>query len=391
MSRANPRLPMLILALVALSLATMVGIPGKTPAAPDGPLPARLELLASGFDKPVDLADPGDGSGRLLIVEQTGAIRILRGGAVEPDPFLDLSDSVSIDSEQGLLGLALHPDFASNGRFVVDYTDVDGDTRIVAYDVDPTDPDRADPASAREILVIPQPYRNHNGGDVHFGPDGMLYIGMGDGGAGGDPNRNGQNPDTLLGAILRIDIDGATDGPYAIPADNPYATGGGAPEVWITGLRNPWRFSFDRATGDLWIGDVGQERREEVDFLPAGTAAGANLGWNVLEGDVCLAAETCDRNGMVMPVHVYPHEGGACSITGGYRYRGEAIPALTGVYLFGDYCSGVVSGLAANDDGSWGVIGELATGGNVSSFAEDAAGEIYVLTLGGDIYRLVAA
>lgn len=388
MRHTRRTLPLVILAVLVLPSVT---IPGHL-RAQSASLPIALELVTADMFAPVDLADPNDGSGRLFVVEQPGTIMILQDGALVDAPFLDLSAEVSTDSEQGLLGMALHPDFAGNGRLFVNFTDADGATRIVEYRVDPGDPSRVDTASARTILTVPQPYPNHNGGGVVFGPDGMLYIGLGDGGSGGDPEGHGQNPDTLLGTILRIDIDDIPSGAaYGIPADNPFVAGGGAPEVWVYGMRNPWRFSFDRATGDLWIGDVGQAAWEEIDRLPAGEAAGANLGWAVLEGNACYEADTCATDGMVMPVHVYDHSDGACSITGGVVYRGAAIPALAGVYLFADFCTGIVEGLAPAGDGSWSLLEGIPAGEMVSAFAQDAAGEIYVLTYSGAIYRVVPA
>jgi glucose/arabinose dehydrogenase len=342
--------------------------------------------VASGLSFPVHVAAP-PGDARLFIVEKTGRIRILQGGQVVATPFLDLSGAVSGGSEQGLLSVAFHPQYAANGRFVVNYTDQGGDTQVVEYRVS-GDPDRADPASARTLLTVAQPFSNHNGGLVVFGPDGMLYIGMGDGGGGGDPQRSGQNLSTLLGKLLRLTPDGA------VPADNPFTGQGGARgEIWAYGLRNPWRFSFDRETGDLYIADVGQNRLEEVHAV-RGAGRGLNYGWNVMEGSDCFAPSSgCDRTGLTLPVLTYDH-GEGCSVTGGHVYRGAAIPALRGLYFYSDYCSGFVrsfrfSGDGAADQRRWADLEPGAGDRNVTSFGEDAAGEIYLTTAGGNVYKIV--
>lgn len=354
-----------------------------------------LEPFAEGFDRPVFLADPGDGSGRLFVVEQSGTVRILRDGAVDTEPFLDVSGLVTTrNSEQGLLGLAFDPEYADTGEFYVAYTantgEGSGDNTLARYRVSADDPDRADPDSAEILLAVQDPFPNHNGGMVGFGPDGYLYLAMGDGGSGGDPLGNGQNPDALLGKILRLDVSGRADGePYAIPADNPFVDGGGRPEVWAWGLRNPWRFSFDRETADFWVADVGQNWIEEIDMLPAGSPGGANFGWNVLEGTACFAVEDCDPSPFVPPVAEYTHEFG-CSVTGGYVYRGPANPALVGTYLFADYCTGAFWGIGKDAAGEWMLSEPIQTGLNVSSFAEDGEGNVYVLDLNGAIYRIAA-
>lgn len=352
----------------------------------------RLTEIVSGLSSPTGLVDPGDGSGRLFIVEQTGAIQVLENGALRDEPFLDLSDQVSGGSEQGLLGLAFHPAYAENGQFFIDYTDLDGNTVIARYQVSPDDPNRADAGTAQQILFVEQPYRNHNGGHITFGPDGFLYIALGDGGSGGDPEDNAQDPTTLLGSILRIDIDRADgDRAYGIPDGNPFADGvNGAPEVYIYGLRNPWRFSFDRETGDLYIADVGQNAIEEVSMLPAGEQAGANLGWNILEGSACYREPDCDPEGTVLPITEYSHEFG-CSVTGGYVVRGGLIPALKGVYLFADYCSGLIWATARDADGAWQTADPIETGLNISSFGQGPNGETYIVDLGGTIHQLVGA
>jgi glucose/arabinose dehydrogenase len=333
-------------------------------------------------------AAPGD-TDRLFIVERGGLIRIFEGGALHATPFLDVSGLIASGGERGLLGMAFHPDYATNGYFYVDYTDTDGDTQVSRFTVS-GDPDVADAGSELPILSVDQPYANHNGGMLAFGPDGMLYVGMGDGGDAGDPDGNGQNPTTLLGALLRLDVDGGS--PYAIPADNPFADHAtNREEIWAYGLRNPWRFSFDKETGDLYIGDVGQGQVEEVDFQPASSAGGENYGWNVMEGSSCYGLPSgCSTDGLTLPVHQYGHSAG-CSITGGYVYRGTASPALAGRYFYADYCSGWIRSLTVVDGEATDLQDHSADIGSVSqlaSFGEDAAGELYVVSLGGTVYRL---
>lgn len=376
-------------ALRLLSAVALLAACGNS-GSPDGPPGPRLITVATGLSFPVDLtAPPGDNS-RIFVVEKAGTIRIIRNGNVLSTPFLDVSAQVSRGQEQGLLGLAFDPDYAANGRFVVNFTDGNGTTRIVAFRVS-SDPDRADPASADTILSVTQPYSNHNGGGLQFGPDGYLYIGLGDGGSAGDPADNGQNRTVLLGKMLRIDLNGGS--PYAIPPDNPFADSAGLrPEIWNYGLRNPWRFSFDRATGDLYIADVGQDAREEVDFAGAGTGSGANYGWSIMEGTACFGGPTCNQSGLTLPVLDYGH-GEGCSITGGYVYRGSAAPDLVGRYFYADYCSGWVRSLTmaggqATDLRDW---PELDPGGAITSFGEDAAGEMYILVSSGTVYRVAGA
>jgi glucose/arabinose dehydrogenase len=365
-----------------------------TPAFDPARFAASLETVAEGLDRPVFVADPGDDSGRLFVVEQSGTIRIMHEGEVDPEPFLDISGLIATgNSEQGLLGLAFDPSYEENGEFYVAYTanqgEGSGDNTLARYRVAADDPDRADPDSAEVLLAIPDPFPNHNGGMLAFGPDGHLYVATGDGGAGGDPLGNGQNPDALLGKILRLEVSNRAEGdPYAIPEDNPFVDGGGAPEVWAWGLRNPWRFSFDRETGDLWIADVGQNWIEEVSMLPAGEPGGANLGWNVLEGTACFADDECDPSPFVAPVAEYTHEQG-CSVTGGYVYRGEAFPTLRGTYLFADYCTGLLWGLGLDANGEWALSEPIETGRNISSFSEDAAGGLYLIDLNGTVFRVV--
>ena len=369
----------------------------ETPPFDPAAFAVALEPVADGFERPVHVADPGDGSGRLFVVEQEGRIRILRDGEVLPDPFLDIVDLVNSNgNEQGLLSVAFHPNYAESGLVFVGYTaraatgDSVGDNTIARYRVSADDPNRVDPASGEVLLAISDPYANHNGGLVLFGPDGHLYAGFGDGGSQGDPHRNGQNPDVLLGKILRLDVDTpSADGPYAIPANNPFAAGGGAPEVWAIGLRNPWRFSFDRATGDLYIGDVGGGQYEEINVEPAGATGGANYGWDIMEGPACHQDDECSADGLILPVTAYDHSLGN-AVTGGYVYRGAAVPDLRGVYLYADFGSGLLWGLGQDANGEWAGSEPIETDLNISSFGEDAAGELYVTAFDGTLYRVTA-
>ncbi len=338
----------------------------------------------------MDLQTPGDPS-RLFVVEQRGRIRLLRGRTVVTTPFLDITDRVgSSGNEQGLLGLAFHPRFGENGRFFVNYTDRSGDTHIAEFRAG-SGADTVDPGTERTLFVQDQPFANHNGGQVTFGPDGFLYIGLGDGGSGGDPQGSGQNLGTLLGKLLRIDVDRAE--PYAIPADNPFTGGAGArPEIWAFGLRNPWRFAFDRASGDLFIADVGQNAVEEVDAEPAPRRGGQNYGWNITEGSRCFSpASGCPQAGITLPIAEYGH-GEGCSITGGVVYRGCRMPGYAGTYFYSDYCSGFVRSLRleggrAVDQRDW--TSQLGTRRNPASFGTDADGEVYILELGGNVYEIV--
>lgn len=354
----------------------------------------RLELVADGFAQPLFLTDAGDGSGRLFVVEKGGTIRIIDDGAVVEAPFLDLTDRVLSEGyEQGLLGLAFAPDYDDSGVFYVDYTDLDGNTVVSRFSVS-GDPNAADAGSEQVLLRQEQPYANHNGGMLAFGPDGYLYVSFGDGGSGGDPQGNAQRLDTWLGTILRIDVDPANvpeDQAYGIPEDNPFVDDEDAlPEIWAYGLRNPWRFSFDAETGDVWIADVGQDWMEEVDYLPVDLAPGQNLGWNITEGSNCYLEEGCDTSGLLLPVLEYTHDEGGCSITGGYVYRGEAIPDLAGVYLFGDFCSGLLWGGGQDASGDWVKSAPVETGVGISSFGEDSAGNVYVIDLeGGGVYEVM--
>jgi glucose/arabinose dehydrogenase len=353
----------------------------------------RLRLVAGGLQAPLFVTGAGDGSGRLFVVEQAGRIRIVQRGRLLPTPFLDISPHVVSGGEQGLLGLAFRPDYRNDGRFYVDYTDRLGDTVVAQYRVDSSDPNRADPSSAKVILHVDQPFANHNGGDIAFGPDGDLYVALGDGGSEGDPGGNGQNLGTLLGKLLRIDVDHLSAGKaYGIPPDNPFVGRAGArPEIWAYGLRNPWRFSFDRVTHDLWIGDVGQDSWEEVDHAAAG-GGGQNYGWNVMEGPSCFKPMfDCDRSGLTLPVAAYRHTEGNCTVIGGYAYRGQEFPALRGGYLYGDYCSGRIWVLDAGAVHPRSVLG-LDTNFLLSSFGQDDRGELYVTSLSsGKLFQVTAS
>ncbi|HWQ11488.1 MAG TPA: PQQ-dependent sugar dehydrogenase [Roseiflexaceae bacterium] len=359
-----------------------------SPPSPATGFPAiALRRVAGGLSNPLYLTHAGDGSGRVFVVEKRGRVVLLRDGAPAEPAFLDITDRVGARAnEQGLLSVAFHPRFRENGYLYVNYTDQRGDTVVSRFTAAG---DAADAASETVLLAIDQPYANHNGGLVKFGPDGFLYIGMGDGGSGGDPHDNGQNPQVLLGKLLRIDVDGGP--PYGIPPDNPGAGGGElAPEVWALGLRNPWRFSFDRATGDLYIADVGQNAIEEVNFAPAGTPGGVNYGWNRLEGSRCFRGRACDPAAFTGPVTEYGHDLGQ-SITGGYVYRGASFPALQGVYLFADFVSGRIWGLRPRD-GAWERAELLDTELYISSFGEDEAGELYLTSMyEGAVYQVVAS
>ncbi len=343
----------------------------------------------NGLDRPVHITHAGDGSGRLFIVEKIGRVRIVKNGSLLATPFLDITGRVgSAGSEQGLLSVAFPPDYASKGYFYVNYTDKNGDTVIARYRVS-ADPDRADDNNEAVLLTIDQPYTNHNGGQIAFGPDGYLYIGMGDGGDGGDPQNRAQNPNELLGKMLRIDVETPTAEPYLVPPTNPFTqTIGYRAEIWALGLRNPWRFSFDRQTGDMYIGDVGQGSYEEIDFEAAGSSGGANYGWNVMEGAHCYNAANCNTNGLTLPVAEYRNPTDGCSVTGGVVYRGSQFASLRGIYLFGDYCRGKIWGLRVIG-GSWQTQLLLDSNLIITTFGEDEAGEVYVADYAnGTIYRL---
>ncbi|GAB4316767.1 MAG: PQQ-dependent sugar dehydrogenase [Candidatus Zixiibacteriota bacterium] len=362
------------------------------------------ELYASGFSRPVYLTHAPADSGRVFVVEQGGLIKVVKGGVVEATPFLDLTSAVTCCNERGLLGLAFHPQYATNGFFYVNYTrGIDGATVISRFTVS-ADPDSADESSEMILLVVDQPEPNHNGGGLQFGPDGMLYCGMGDGGGAFDQHGsigNAQNPGTLLGKMIRLDVNAGT--PY-IPADNPWAGVQAGFDtldlIWAFGLRNPWRFSFDRSTGDLYIGDVGQSVREEVDYQSAASTGGENYGWRCMEGDNCTGQTgcTCFDAALTNPIYDYPNSGANCAVTGGYVYRGCGAPELEGLYIFGDYCAATIwaithNGITATD--TIDLTPDLNPGAVdinlISSFGEDAAGEIYIVDyLDGEIYKIVS-
>lgn len=365
--------------------ATVTAEPSPT-STPFPTLASTIQLapIASGLFKPVYLTHASDS--RLFVVEQHGVIRIINDGELLLQPFLDIQNRVGSDaSEQGLLSVAFHPGYGENGRFFLNYTDNNGDTTISRFQVS-SDPNAADPASEQILLTLPQPFGNHNGGQIQFGPDGYLYIGMGDGGAANDPLGNGQNNTTLMGALLRIDVDQSDS--YAIPADNPFVNSDNRNEIWAYGLRNPWRFSFDRLTGDLYLADVGQDTWEEVDFVAAGRPGGLNFGWNLFEGSHCFSGN-CDATGLEQPVFEYSHSEGGCSITGGYVYRGQQFPPLWGNYFVGDYCSGNIWAMVPTGDGTFTTQLVLGSSGLlISSFGEDAAGELYVLDHQGQVLQI---
>jgi glucose/arabinose dehydrogenase len=366
------------------SQQTPISNPTQTPEPmPTLPNPAdfRWALVADELVQPVDLQSAGDE--RLFVVEQRGWIRIITDGELLPEPFLDLTKFITDrESEQGLLGLAFHPNYTENGLFFVNYTDRFGNTVITRFIASP-DPDLADLDSLRVVLRFNQPYPNHNGGGIAFDPDGDLYIGTGDGGSGGDPLGNGQRLDTLLGKLLRIDVDAAD--PYAIPPDNPFTSEDTLPEIWAYGLRNPWRFSFDRLTGDLFIGDVGQSQWEEISYLPASSPGGANFGWNIREGAHPFAGNATE--GLVDPIAEYAH-GQGCSVTGGVVVRDPSLPTWDGVYIYGDYCTGTIWGLLPSADGTWQNAVLFNTDYQISAFGEDQVGRVYLVDHLGGIYRL---
>ncbi|MCC7368969.1 MAG: PQQ-dependent sugar dehydrogenase [Chloroflexi bacterium] len=379
-------------------LATVAAAPL---AAPDNSI--TLVPFLSGLSSPIFLTHANDATGRLFVVEQGGQIKVVANGVVQPTPFLDLSSLVVAGGEQGLLGLAFHPRYPINGRFFVFYTAKPppgaGNNTVVEYRVSSGNPNIADPSPVRTLLSIADRYTNHNGGMLAFGQDGYLYIGTGDEGSGGDPEENAQNLNSLFGKLLRVDVDnGGNPFPpgftYAIPPGNPFAGQAGVrPEIWAYGFRNPWRWSFDRVTGDLLIGDVGQGVWEEVDVIPRGQGGG-NYGWDDREGAHCYEPSTgCLTANRIDPILEYSHaaNAGPCaSITGGYRYRGSAYPALAGAYFYADYCTGRIwKGLSFG--GGWTAVEALDTTHNISSFGEDQAGELYVLTAGGSVFRLTPA
>jgi glucose/arabinose dehydrogenase len=342
-----------------------------------------LQNYGSGFASPVDIANCGDS--RLFIVEQDGLIRILNtNGTINTTPFLNITSLTNGSGERGLLGLAFHPNYSTNGFFYINYTNTSGNTVIARYSVNASNPNLANPTGTI-LLTITQPYANHNGGTIKFGPDGYLYIGMGDGGSGGDPGNRAQNINELLGKMLRIDVNSGT--PYGIPANNPYAGVAGADEIWAIGLRNPWKFSFDRQTGDLWIADVGQNAYEEVNRA-APTESGLNYGWRCYEGNTAYNTTGCASQAtMKAPLFVTTHAGGSCSITGGYVYRGTQYPNFQGKYFFSDYCKAQIG---VSDSSGNVTFSQTFTDNNFVSFGEDMNGELYVASISnGMIYKII--
>ncbi len=366
--------------------------PSITPTPTVTPIPAapvtRITLQRVtdySFIKPTYLTHAGDD--RLFVTEQQGVIRIIQDGQVLSEPFLYIVDQVgSTQYEQGLLSVAFHPNYAENGRFFINYTNLSGDTVISAWRVSPDNPNVADYGSEQILLTIRQPYANHNGGQIKFGPDGYLYVGMGDGGSANDPLGAGQDLNTLLGKMLRLDVDFNPDG-YAIPPDNPFVNEAARNEIWAYGVRNPWRFTFDRLTGDLFMADVGQNLWEEINWQPASSAGGENYGWNVMEAGHCFTNSGCDQSDLVVPIFEYSHELG-CSVTGGYISRGMEDLALYGNYFLADFCQGTIWSLFPNGDGSWQSNVVYQGAGNVSSFGEDVNGGLYVVDQLGSVYRI---
>ncbi|WP_306349630.1 PQQ-dependent sugar dehydrogenase [Flavobacterium sp. '19STA2R22 D10 B1'] len=342
-----------------------------------------LQTFATGFSSPVEIAHTNDN--RLFVVEKGGMIKILNpNGTVNPNPFLNLVGQISTSGEQGLLGLAFHPNYTTNGFFYVNYTNLNGTTTVSRYTVDSNNPDMANASSGTVLLSIPQPFSNHNGGSIKFGPDGYLYIGMGDGGGGGDPNNRAQNINNLLGKLLRIDVNSGTL--YGIPANNPYVGITGADEIWAIGLRNPWKFSFNRTNGELWIADVGQDNFEEINKVSP-TQAGLNYGWRCYEGNAAFNTTGCvPQASMTAPFAITTHSAGYCSITGGYVYTGTLYPSFQGKYFFSDYCSpkiGMVNTVGAI------TFSQSFSGNNFATFGEDNSGELYVAAINnGTIYKI---
>lgn len=356
----------------------------------DPPDPSGLSVVNAfpelRFSRPLDLQSPADGTDRIFVVEQRGIIQVFPNEANTPSStiFLDIEDAVSDTAdEQGLLGLAFHPDYATNGYFFVCYNPSERLSVISRFKVSDTDPDQADASSETLILEIPQPFTNHNGGQLAFGPDGYLYIASGDGGSGGDPQGNAQNRSNLLGGILRIDVDLTENGNnYVIPADNPFVNDSGSRgELFAYGLRNPWRMSFDTQTGALWTGDVGQDRLEEINIIEKGN----NYGWNTMEGSECFLANSCDTNGLTLPIHEYNQDQGDVSVTGGYVYRGSLVPELQGRYIYGDFASGRIWALTTNTNPTNTLLEDTNLG--IASFGTDTANELYICSFDGSIYK----
>jgi glucose/arabinose dehydrogenase len=386
-------------ALLLLGVISSILLPSQATTASQPTIAwPQISLITyqSGFSSPVHLTNAGDGSQRLFVVEQSGIIRIIKNNVVLPTPFLDIHDRVLFpgSGERGLLSVAFPSNYASKSYFYVYYTRLDGNNQASRFHLKPGKPDEADPFSEQMIILFNHPnYSNHNGGQLAFGPDGYLYIGTGDGGSGGDPQGNAQNPASLLGKLLRIDVESGVD-PYLVPATNPYTqTVGYRGEIWALGLRNPWRYAFDRQTGDLYIGDVGQNTEEEVDFQPASSHGGENYGWNVLEGNLCYkpSVNCVPPAHYAPPIAVYDHglnDSNGCAITGGAVYRGATYLRLQGIYFYGDYCTGKIWGLKYSS--GWQSQPLLDTDLSISTFGEDEAGNLYLADLSsGKIYKIV--
>jgi glucose/arabinose dehydrogenase len=385
----------LILALLLIAVAGVGAQDDEAETVPDetrfDPADYQWTQVVAGLDNPILLTNAGDGTGRMFAVEQNGFVLLLEDGTYNPEPFLDVTEALPRTviqgrySEQGLLGMAFHPEFATNGEFFIAYTKQDGGLVVARFNVLEDDPNRADPESGQEVLVLDEPFDNHNAGMLAFGPDGYLYVAIGDGGGSGDPLNNGQKADNLYSSIIRIDID---QEPYAIPEDNPFLDDDRfAPEIWVMGLRNPWRFSFDRENGDMYIADVGQERFEEISFVPGDVNGGLNFGWATYEGNEIFKAEIEPVTDVTPPIIAYDHSFG-CSVTGGYAYRGEALAELDGVYIYGDYCNGNIWFAYQDEDGEWQDDLMWMSEYVISSFGEDEAGEVYLVDYKGEIYRL---
>jgi glucose/arabinose dehydrogenase len=399
----KPGIPLQLVLGIGLAVAILPSLltPSTSALAPSpqvGGFTPGLTPVLTGLNQPVFVTHAADGTNRLFVAERRGVIRVAVGGVLQPTPFLDITALVRDEGgEQGLLGLAFHPSYETNGRFYVFYTAEAGSgpgeagpNTLARYQVS-TDPNVANPGSAQVLFAIPDFASNHNAGMLGFGPDGYLYVSTGDGGGGGDPNNNGQNLMSLLGKMLRIDVNSADPGlNYAIPPSNPFFNHSTARrEIWALGLRNPWRWTFDRGTNDIYIADVGQGSYEEINRQPVGTTTALNYGWRIMEGFHCFNPSMCSSSGLTLPIFEYDHQFGNCSVTGGYVYRGPAIPALTGAYLFADFCSGRIWTLRQGG-GTWASTEILDTTLNISSFGEDQTGEHYVVDLtGGVVYRLV--
>jgi len=373
--------------LSALTILTCTSTPTAIELPPEGSGTVHLIAVAGSYNNPLYVTAPPGDTARLFVVEQAGTIRVVQHGQLLATPFMDITGRVGSGGERGLLSMAFHPNYGTNGFFYVNYTDLNGDTHVERFTVSAADSNSADTASHKLIIFIKQPYPNHNGGLVMFGPDGMLYIGMGDGGSGGDPQNRAQNPDSLLGKLLRLDVDGGD--PYAIPNGNPYKNGGGAPEIWALGLRNPWRFAFDPPRGLLYIADVGEVTWEEVDVEPA-SQAGLNYGWRIMEGAHCSNPNPCNFAGLTFPRVEYSHADG-CAVMGGFVYRGALSPALVGEYFYSDLCSGWLRSFTfANNTVATRTLWTPDIGlSSPHSFGQDARGEIYVVDGGaGTVYRI---